>query len=70
MTAYEITKARWTEELSLSPSKRTQNVPCAFCVRGGNGDADCAAGMHQKKYSKFHGCFSGAFLEKDPMTNR
>lgn len=53
-------------EASLPPGKRTQAVPCAFCVRGGNGDRSCASGMNERRYSKFKSCFAGTMLAKDP----
>lgn len=53
-------------EASLPPGKRTQPVPCAFCVRGGNGDRSCASGMNERRYSKFKSCFAGTMLAKDP----
>ena len=54
------------EAACLPPAKRTQPVPCAFCVRGGNGDRSCACGMDERHYSKYKGCFAGTMLEQDP----
>jgi len=53
-------------EAELSPSKRTQQVPCAYCTRGGNGDRSCSCGMNERRYSIYKGCFAGTMLEKDP----
>ena len=54
-------------------SRKTQVVPCAFCVRGGNGDKSCASGWDEKRITKltggcfwYKGCFSGQMLENDP----
>ena len=59
---YDEVKRIIKQEAGMSPSKRTQFVPCAFCTRGGNGDCSCSCGMNEKKYSKFKGCFSGELL--------
>jgi len=66
MGKFEEVKRRIEAEAGVSPGKRTQMVPCAFCVRGGNGDASCACGMNEKRYSKFKGCFAGYLLETAP----
>ena len=66
MSIYDDIYAKIEAEATLSPSKRTQTVPCAFCVRGGNGNKSCSCGWDQKRYSKFKGCFSGQMLEKNP----
>ena len=63
---YEDVKARIEAEASLPPGKRSQNVPCAYCVRGGNGDKSCSSGFKEKRYSKFMGCFSGELLPEAP----
>jgi len=55
-------------EAELSPSKRTQQVPCAYCTRGGNGDRSCSCGMNERRYSIYKGCFAGTMLAKDPST--
>ena len=67
---YEEVKKKIEKESTLSPGKRSQNVPCAYCVRGGNGDKSCSSGFTQKRYSKFYGCFAGELLDKDPTGGR
>lgn len=66
MNEYEKIKAKIAAEAAGSPSKRTQQVPCAFCKRGGNGDGSCASGFFERLYSKFKGCFSGELLDHNP----
>lgn len=66
MGKFDDVKRRIEDEASGRPGDRTQNVPCAFCVRGGNGDKSCASGMNEKRYSKFKGCFAGKMLETAP----
>lgn len=73
MSIYDDIYAKIKEEATLSPSKRTQVVPCAFCVRGGNGDKSCASGWNEKRIRKltggcfgYKGCFLGRMLEEDP----
>lgn len=66
MSMYDQIYSKIKAEATLSPSKRTQDVPCAFCVRGGNSDKSCASGFNEKRYSKFKGCFAGTMLEKNP----
>ena len=66
MGKFDDVKRRIEDEASGRPGDRTQNVPCAFCVRGGNGDRSCASGMNEKRYSKFKGCFAGKMLETAP----
>lgn len=66
MSMYDQIYSKIKAEATLSPSKRTQVVPCAFCGRGGNGDKSCSCGWDQKRYSKFKGCFAGQMLEKNP----
>lgn len=51
-------------ESTLPPGKRTQNVPCAYCSRGGNGDMSCACGMDERRYSRYKGCFAGTMLDR------
>lgn len=51
-------------EATLPPRDRRHQVPCAFCVRGGNGDKSCASGFQETRYSKFKGCFAGTILPK------
>lgn len=63
---YEEVKRKIESEAEGSPSKRTQPVPCAYCVRGGNGDKSCSCGFTCKKYSKYNGCFAGELLPEDP----
>ena len=59
-------KAKMEAEANLPPGKRTQSVPCAYCVRGGNGDKSCASGMNEKRFSKYKMCFAGTLLEAAP----
>ena len=66
MSMYDQIHTKIVAEATLSPSKRTQVVPCAFCVRGGNGDKSCSCGYDQTRYSKFKGCFAGQMLENNP----
>lgn len=66
MSLYNKIYSTIEAEATLSPSKRTQPVPCAFCVRGGNGDQSCSCGMDKKRYSIYDGCFAGQILEKNP----
>ena len=63
---FDEVKRRIEAEAGGPPGKRTQPVPCAFCVRGGNGEMSCASGMNEKRYSKFKGCFAGELLETAP----
>lgn len=63
---YEQVKKAIEAEKDLRPGKRSQNVPCAYCARGGNGDKSCSSGFNQKRYSKFYGCFAGTLLEAAP----
>lgn len=67
---YEEVKKKIEQESTLPPGKRSQNVPCAYCVRGGNGDKSCSCGFAQKRFSKYHGCFAGELLDKDPTGER
>jgi hypothetical protein len=67
---YDQIRTKIVAEAILSPSKRTQVVPCAFCGLGGNGDKSCSCGWDQKRYSKFKGCFAGQMLEKNPEVMR
>ena len=74
MSIYDDIYAKIEEEETLSLSRRTQPVPCAFCERGGNGDKSCAFGCNnEKRITKmagdcfyYKGCFYGRMLEKDP----
>lgn len=73
MSFYDDIYAKIEAEATLSPSKRTQDVPCAFCVRGGNGDKSCASGWNEKRITKkgidcfyYKGCFLGRMLEEEP----
>ena len=66
MSKYSEVAAKIAAEQSLRPAQRTQPVPCAFCVRGGNGEQSCASGMFKRRYSKYEGCFAGALLDGDP----
>ena len=62
MSKFDEIKQRIEAEAKGRPGDRTQNVPCAFCVRGGNGNQSCASGMNEKRYSKYKGCFAGELL--------
>ena len=64
--SYDEVKRIIKQEAGMPPSKRTQHVPCAFCLRGGNGYGSCACGMNEKKFSKFKGCFAGELLVVAP----
>jgi len=66
MSMYNKIYSTIEAEATLSPSKRTQQVPCAFCVRGGNGDGSCSCGMNERRYNAFKGCFAGTMMEEDP----
>ena len=63
---YQEVKEKIEAESQLSPGKRTQQIPCAYCERGGNGDKSCGCGWNRTRYSKFEGCFSGNLLDHDP----
>jgi len=65
MTYEEVKKAIEAEK-DLPPGKRKQQVPCAYCTRGGNGDKSCSCGMSEKKYSKYKMCFAGTLLPEAP----
>jgi len=65
MTYDEVKKAIEAEK-SLPPGKRRQQVPCAYCTRGGNGSKSCSCGMLEKKYSKYKMCFAGTLLPEAP----
>ena len=39
--AYDQVKRNIEAKASLPPGKRSQNVPCAYRARGGNGDKAC-----------------------------
>lgn len=64
MSTYEVIKGKI--EAEKVSARRTQQVPCAFCKRGGNGDGSCACGFFERRYNKANGCFSGELLEHDP----
>ena len=66
MSMYDQIYSKIKAEATLSPSKRSQDVPCAFCARGGNGDKSCSCGWDKVRYSKLNGCFAGQILEKNP----
>jgi hypothetical protein len=73
MSIYDDIYARIKAEATLSLSKRKQDVPCAFCVRGGNGDKSCASGWNEKRITKltggcfcYKGCFLGRMLDEEP----
>ena len=73
MSMYDDIYAKIEAEAELPFSRKTQVVPCAFCVRGGNGDKSCASGWDEKRITKltggcfwYKGCFSGQMLENDP----
>lgn len=63
---YQEARKRIEAEASLPPGKRTQPVPCAYCARGGNGDASCSSGFAEKRFSKYKACFAGTLLETAP----
>lgn len=63
---FDEVKKKIESEAKGRPGDRTQNVPCAFCVRGGNGDRSCSSGMNEFRYSKYMGCFAGELLETAP----
>ena len=63
---YEEVKAKIEAESTLSPGKRCQGVPCAYCTRGSNGDKSCSSGWQRKRYSKFEQCFAGELLSEYP----
>ena len=63
---YQEVKKRIEAEETLPPGKRTQAVPCAYCVRGGNGDKSCAAGSNERRFSKYKACFAGVLLVDKP----
>ena len=65
MTTIERTiRDKIQAESTLRPAQRTQPVPCAFCVRGGNGDGSCGSGGANTRYNKFQGCFAGELKEE------
>lgn len=74
MSVYDDIYAKIEAEAELPLSRRTQVVPCAFCVRGGNGDKSCAFGCNnEKRITKmaggcfyYKGCHYGRMLENDP----
>ena len=66
MAKYDEIRKILENEEKLSPGKRTQPVPCAFCTRGGNGDQSCSSGFTRRKYNKFQGCFAGTLLDHNP----
>lgn len=63
---YDDVKKKLAEEERLSPSRRTQHVPCAYCVRGGNGDNSCSCGMGETRFHPIKGCFAGTLLPEAP----
>lgn len=63
---YTEVKERIKAEESLRPSRRSQPVPCAYCVRGGNGDKSCSSGFKERRYSKYKMCFAGELLPEEP----
>lgn len=63
---YSEVKKRIADEESLPPGKRSQPVPCAYCVRGGNGDKSCTSGFKERRFSKYKMCFAGELLPEDP----
>lgn len=65
MSKFAEVKARIAEESNLRPAERRQMVPCAFCVRGGNGDRSCSCGTRERRYSQYKGCFAGTMLETE-----
>ena len=69
MTYEEVKKAIEAEK-GLPPGKRKQQVPCAYCVRGGNGSKSCSCGMSEKKYSKYKMCFAGTLLPEAPVRKK
>ena len=69
MTYEEVKKAIEAEK-DLPPGKRKQQVPCAYCTRGGNGSKSCSCGMSEKKYSKYKMCFAGTLLPEAPVRKK
>ena len=63
---YAEVKERIKAEEGLRPSRRSQPVPCAYCVRGGNGDKSCSSGFRERRYSKYKMCFAGELLPEKP----
>lgn len=67
---YDEVKQAIEAEKGLPPGKRSQQVPCAYCTRGGNGDKSCSSGFNERRYSKFMGCFSGELLPEEPGSKK
>ena len=63
---YSEVKERIKAEEGLRPGRRSQPVPCAYCVRGGNGDKSCSSGFKERRYSKYKMCFAGELLPEEP----
>ena len=70
MTMFEIVRDAIARERLEPPGFRRTPVPCAFCVRGGNGSRDCVSGFSAKRYNCRRGCFSGMLLDHDPEAGK